>query len=112
MIRKMVLIFTLLIFVSPVFAEEINMTPQSTFSGVNNKGIKPAYPKFNIPVMSDTVDTREDFMKPKSVRHMSEFTPSNDKKAPMTYNEFPQNYDSSNSMMLIQGGMNNMFMGY
>ena len=30
----------------------------------------------------------------------------------MTYSQFPQNYDSSNSMMLMQGGMQNMFMGY
>ena len=51
-------------------------------------------------------------MGPKSVKEMGNTTPSNDGRAPMTYSQFPQNYDSSNSMMLMQGGMQNMFMGY
>lgn len=28
-----------------------------------------------------------------------------DKRIPMTYEQFPKNYDSSNSMMMMQGGM-------
>ena len=66
---------------------------------------------------SDIVEEEavDDIMKPKSVKQMGNITPSNDRQAPMTYNQFPQYMDSSNSMMMmqgIQGGMQNMFMGY
>ena len=43
---------------------------------------------------------------------MGKITPSSNKSTPMTYDQFPQNYDSSNTMMMMQGGMQNMFMGY
>ncbi len=33
------------------------------------------------------------------------------KRTPMTYEQFPKNYDSSNSMMLMQGGMGGMMPG-
>ncbi len=33
-----------------------------------------------------------------------------DKRTPMTYEQFPKNYDSSNSMMMMQGGMGGMMM--
>lgn len=112
MIKKIVFGMIIFTFLLPAFADEINMTPQDTFSGANNKGIRSAFPKLNTTNMTNIVDTREDFMKPKSVRQMGEISSENNKKTPMTYGEFPQNYDSSNSMMLMQGGMNNMFMGY
>ena len=40
-------------------------------------------------------------------------TPANDGKTPMTYSQFPKNYDSSNMMLQqgIQNGMQNMYMG-
>lgn len=34
-----------------------------------------------------------------------------DKRTPMTYEQFPKNYDSSNSMMMMQGGMGGMMPG-
>ena len=51
-------------------------------------------------------------MRPKSVREMGASSTYNDGRSPMTYDQYPKNYDSSNSMMLMQGGMQNMFMGY
>ena len=66
---------------------------------------------------SDIVEEEgvDDIMGPKSVRQMGDITPSTNKQTPMTYSQFPQYMDSSNSMMMmqgIQGGMQNMFMGY
>ena len=98
--KKIILVLALLIVSAPVFSEEINLTPKNTFSGFNNNGARPKYPQLNKTLSaSDLIE-------------MGSTTPSNDGRAPMTYSQFPQNYDSSNSMMLMQGGMQNMFMGY
>lgn len=93
----------------PAMAQDINMTPQNTYSGYYNKSnVRPMYPRLNTPV-----DRRAEFMKPKSVTEMGNITPANDGKSPMTYNQFPQNYDSSNMMIQqrMQNGMQNMYMG-
>ncbi len=96
----------------PVIADEINMTPSNTFSGYNNKSFKTQFPQVKKSVSaSDIIEDREEFMKPKSIRQMGDITPN--ANSPMTYDRFPQNYDSSN-MMLMQGarsGLQNMFMG-
>ncbi len=113
--KKFIFILALLVFSAPVFAEEINLTPKNSFSGFNNNAARPKYPKLNKTLSaSDLIEEQNEngIMGPKSVREMGSVTPSNDARTPMTYSQFPQNYDSSNSMMLMQGGMQNMFMGY
>ena len=113
--KKFILVLSLLIVSAPVFSEEINLTPKNTFSGFNNNGARPKYPQLNKTLSaSDLIEEQNEneVMGPKSVKEMGNTTPSNDGRAPMTYSQFPQNYDSSNSMMLMQGGMQNMFMGY
>ena len=115
MLKKVILGLLLASFTIPVFSEEINLTPKNSFSGFNNSGVRTKYPQFRQSVSAaDIVEEQNEnsFMKPKSVREMGNITPSNDGRAPMTYSQFPQNYDSSNSMMMMQGGMQNMFMGY
>lgn len=93
----------------PAMADDINMTPQNTYSGYYSRPlVRQMYPNLN-----KSTDTRAEFMKPKSVTEMGDINFSNDGKTPMTYNQFPKNYDSSN-MMIQQGiynGIQNMYMG-
>lgn len=99
----------------PVLAEEVNLTPKNSFSGFNNNGVRHTYPQLKRQLSATDIieqQNENELMRPKSVREMGNLTPSNNTNAPMTYSQFPQNYDSSNSMMLMQGGMQNMFMGY
>lgn len=105
------LFIVLMLFSLPVFADEINMTPQSTFSGYNNSGVRTKYPQLKKSLLLEN-EQRSDIMKPKSVKEMGNITPS--VNSPMTYGQFPQNYDSSNMMLMqnVQNGMQNMFMGY
>lgn len=113
--KKLILAIAILFITTPVFSEEINLTPKNSFSGFNNSAAKARYPHLQKTLSaSDIVEEQEanSMMGPKSVREMGNITPSNNNSAPMTYSQFPQNYDSSNSMMLMQGGMQNMFMGY
>lgn len=113
--KKLILAIALLSIITPVFSEEINLTPKNSFSGFNNNGIRPKYPQLQKTLSaSDIIEEQEtnSIMGPKSVKEMGNITPSSDRSTPMTYSQFPQNYDSSNSMMLMQGGMQNMFMGY
>ncbi len=112
-------VFTLaiisIVFAIPTFADEINLTPHYTFSGTYNKSVRPAYPQLKKSLSaSDIVEEEEmdEMMGPKSVKEMGSVTPQTNKQAPMTYGQFPQYMDSSNSMMMMQGGMQNMFMGY
>lgn len=118
MLKKIILSLVLLTFVLPVFSEEINLTPKNSFSGFNNNAARPKYPRLGEPVSAaDIVEEQNErsIMSPKSVKEMGQITPSNDGRTPMTYSQFPQNYDSSNSMMMMRGvqnGMQNMFMGY
>lgn len=104
------LIFCLYTFL-PSFADEINLTPQKTFSGLKNIA-RPTYPQLNRPQYSFEQTERDNIMKAKSVHEMGDITPGKD--MPMTYGQFPQNYDSSNMMLMqgIQNGMQNMYMGY
>lgn len=105
--RKLVLLLVLIGL--PVMADEVNMTPQGAFSGYNNKStVRPMYPRLN-----SQNDPRAELMRKKSVHEMGDITPANDGKTPMTYGQFPKNYDSSNMMLQqgIQNGMQNMYMG-
>ncbi len=113
--KKLIIAIAILSITTPVFSEEINLTPKNSFSGFNNTAARAKYPQLQKTLSaSDIVEEQEanSMMGPKSVREMGNITPSNNTSAPMTYSQFPQNYDSSNSMMLMQGGMQNMFMGY
>lgn len=112
--KKIILLLLALSFIAPVLADEINLTPKNSFSGFNNNGIRSKYPQLQKTVSaSDIIEEQNDnIMSKKSVREMGYTSPVNNGSAPMTYDQFPKNYDSSNSMMLMQGGMQNMFMGY
>lgn len=116
--KQFITALLLAITVLPAFSDEINLTPQNKFSGFNNNGIRSTYPKLSREVSaSDIIEENNEnsMMRPKSVKEMGNITPSNSSKStPMTYSQFPQNYDSSNTMMMMQGGMQNMqnmFMG-
>ncbi len=54
----------------------------------------------------NTVDDEEEFQEPGQT-----YADAMDKRTPMTYEQFPKNYDSSNSMMMMQGGMGGMMPG-
>ena len=113
MIKNLLLVTALLITALPIMANDINMTPQNTFSGYNNNSARKQYPRiYRATTTSTPITQQEDFMKPKSVREMGDLTPTKD--SPMTYGQFPQNYDSSNMMLMqgVQNGMQNMFMGF
>ena len=112
--KKIILVLMLLAIVTPVFAEEINLTPKNSFSGFNNNGVRSKYPQLKQTVSAtDILEAQSDsVMSPKSVREMGTVQPTNNGRTPMTYDQFPQNYDSSNSMMLMRGGMQNMSMPY
>ena len=113
--KKLIIAIAILSITTPVFSEEINLTPKNSFSGFNNTAARAKYPQLQKTLSaSDIIEEQEanSMMGPKSVREMGNITPSNNTSAPMTYSQFPQNYDSSNSMILMQGGMQNMFMGY
>lgn len=108
-----ILFLTLIFATSTVWANEINMTPQGSFSGYYNKS---TYSPVKRPISQyNYQDNRANIMKAKSIHEMGDINPTNNGKSPMTYNQFPQNYDSSNSMMMMQGvqnGLQNTFMGY
>lgn len=112
--KKIILLLLALSFIAPVWADEINLTPKNSFSGFNNNGIRSKYPQLQKTVSaSDIIEEQNDkVINRKSVREMGLTSPVNTGSTPMTYDQFPKNYDSSNSMMLMQGGMQNMFMGY
>ncbi len=112
--KKIILLLLALSFIAPVLADEINLTPKNSFSGFNNNGIRSKYPQLQKTVSaSDIIEEQNDkVISRKSVREMGLTSPVNTGSTPMTYDQFPKNYDSSNSMMLMQGGMQNMFMGY
>lgn len=114
--KNFIIAFLLMSLALPVFSEEINLTPKNSFSGFNNRGVRPTYPQLHKEPLSaaDIVEEQneQEFIRTKSVKEMGNITPRNNTSTPMTYSQFPQNYDSSNTMMLMQGGMQNMFMGY
>lgn len=113
--KKLILVLLLLTITAPVLAEEVNLTPKNSFSGFNNNGVRSKYPQLkNTVSASDIIEEQsESMIAPKSVKEMGRVNnATNNRSTPITYDQFPQHYDSSNSMMLMQGGMQNMFMGY
>ncbi len=112
--KKFILVLLLLTIAVPVLAEEVNLTPKNSFSGFNNNGVRSKYPQLKKTVSASDImeEQSESVIAPKSVREMGVSNGLNNGRTPMTYDQFPQHYDSSNSMMLMQGGMQNMFMGY
>jgi len=99
-----------------LYSENVNMTPQSTFSGYTNS--TSSYPKFRKSDIYRTYSTqtqqRAEIMKAKSVRDINSYSRKNDETSPMTFNKFPQNRDSSDMMHLqqINNGVQNMFMNF
>ncbi|MDR1327807.1 MAG: hypothetical protein LBJ74_05310 [Heliobacteriaceae bacterium] len=95
--NKSIFIFIFLLAL-PVMAEEIQ------FSGAVNQ----AHPQYPALYQEKSYDEGT-----KPVAREIKKNPAGEKRAPMTYGNFPQNYDSSNNMMLMQqmqGGMG--VMGY
>lgn len=93
--------------------DDINMTPRTMFSGYNDNSARNIYPKLNS--INNETESRTELMKPKSVRELKGAKDlSTDKNAPINYNQFPQNVDSSNMLHLqgIQNGIQNMYMGF
>lgn len=89
----------------PVFADEINMTPQSTFSGYQSTPIHTKYPKLKTYNAPD----RSQIMKARSVK---DFTYTQQDNSQM--NPFQQRIDSSDMMHMqgIQNGIQNMYMDF
>jgi hypothetical protein len=116
--RKFFVLCVLLLSSLSVMAEDsdINLTPRNTFSGYSNNTMKTEYPHLNsVNTQYNTVleQQRKQWMKPTSVRSMGNITPKNDGNGTMTFNQFPQTYDSSDMMHVqqIQQGVQNMYMG-
>ena len=118
MIKKLLLLSFLTILTLPAMADEvnINMTPANKFSGMTNKS------NFKVPPLSASDLQYEEGMvgmddegeinfshRPVSARQIVNQDPDAVRRAPMNYSNFPQNYDSSNSMLMMQGGMGGMF---
>lgn len=115
MIKK-ILLLSCLVFISvPVMADEIiiNATPAKQFSGFTNSA-QTKYPSLYSPksVVDMQYEDMDEDGNPRDVvsaKKVIKEGVNTGKVAPMTYGNFPQNYDSSNSMMLMQGGMQGMF---
>lgn len=103
MMKKQIILGMLLSFiVLPAFAEEeihINQNSMKSFSGT----YQTARPKY--PPLSAADEVMKNEMRAESDSKVDKA------KMPMQMNAFTQNYDSSNSMMMMQNVMPNM-MGY
>ena len=93
--------------------QNINMTPKDKFSGYSKSTTAQSiYPSINTNV---NAVNRNNYMKPKSVKELSGGRDlSTDTSAPMTYERFPQNVDSSNMLHMqgLRNGIQNMYMGF
>ncbi len=115
---KRFLIFAFLFMAgASVFAENeplnVNMTPKNTFSGYSSE-TRVNYPRINNSYYNFNEQRRNEILKPKSVREITNSSNMDRTTAPMTYDRFPKNYDSSNMMQFqeLQSGIQNMHMGY
>lgn len=121
--KKFLFILSMLI-VMPAFAadsdnmlykEEVNMTPQKTFSGYT-KETHTKYPQLgNHNFYSPSYDYQKNqLMKSKSVKDMGNYTDYEKTKSPMTYEQFPQNMSNEDMMHVnaIQNGVQNMYMNF
>ncbi len=119
MLRNFIFLSCFMLMTIPVFADEVtvNMTPAKQFSGITNKS-KFSYPSLSVSDMEYEEGMYEldgeNVSRPVSARQIVNQDPDAVRKAPMNYSNFPQHYDSSNSMMMMQGGMQGMFnqLGY
>lgn len=71
------------------------MADEIMFSGAVNQA-RPQYP----PLYKEK-SSYDDAQKPVA-REIKKTPTTGEKRPPMTYNNFPQNYDSANSMMMMQ----------
>ncbi len=119
MLKRILLLLCIMSLGLNVLAEEVtvNLTPAKKFSGVTNKA-SFKYPPLSVSDleydegMAEMIEEGEiDFSKrPVSARQIVNQDPDALRRTPaMNYSNFPQNYDSSNSMMMMQGGMQSMF---
>jgi hypothetical protein len=103
--KRIVLLISFLILGLPVFAAQEEVLPPINanrgFSGVQN-----TVPK-RVPELSKSVyDYNEDVAPVKEAKEIKKNVSPQDqqaqKRVPMTYGNFPQNYDSSNVMMMME----------
>ena len=104
-----------------LYSENINMTPQNSFSGYRKNAQQVSYPRLNSTQNSNIYRTysyqnqqRAEMMKAKSVKDISSYRRRSDDNSPMSYGQFPQNRDSSDMMHMqqIHNGIQNMFMDF
>ena len=118
MIKNLMILSIIAFLILPAMADEVNvnMTPANKFSGMTNKS------NFKVPPLSASDLQYEEGMaemgedgkinfshRPVSARQIVNQNPDAVRNAPMNYSNFPQNYDSSNSMLMMPGGMSGMF---
>ena len=116
--KKILVLSVLLLCVLPVLADDfdINLTPRNTFSGYPNSSMKTEYPHLNTSTYQYTTtleQQRKQWMKPTSVKSMGYTAPQSLENLPVSVNQFPQSFDSSDMMHVqqMQQGMQNMYMG-
>jgi len=126
--KKFLLVLSLLV-VMPAFAdsnndllyrEDVNMTPQRTFSGYTNSNqSRTKYPQLNGRnfYSSSYEQQKAQMMKPKSVKEINSSnyvdTPTTS-RPPMTFSQFPQTMTNEDMMHVnaIQNGVQNMYMNF
>ena len=89
MTKNIFLVMCLFLLAASVMAEEIQ------FSGAVNTA-RPQYP----PLYRERPSYYDEA--PKTPPREIKKNPTKENRPPMTYNNFPQNYDSANQMMLMQ----------
>lgn len=118
MVKNFILSLCLIGFVMPAFADRMPnqdaldfVNTNSNFSGTFNTA-RPKFPSLKKSLSTSDImqEDAENEMGSGSEAHEIKINPKDVKHPPMNYSNFPQNYDSSNSMMMMQGGMQNLFM--
>lgn len=114
---KKFIVLCLLFNILPALADDadINLTPKNNFSGYNSS-INTNYPHLNTSSYQHGItleQQRKQWMKPTSVRSMNTVTTNDEDRGSVTFNKFPQSYDSSDMMHVqqVQQGIQNMYMG-
>lgn len=130
--KKIVLLMCLLAFAIPVYAEETDanaeaiqyMNQSQGYSGFNRSLPKGEHEVFKKPTKvtreksydyygyEEDIELKTPVKKVIKTRSESDSTaPASTKSTPMTYENFPKFYDSSNSMMMMQNGMQGLMPG-
>lgn len=125
--KKFILFFVLLMGILPVLADEspnaeavkyYNSQSGAFSRNINMYGLNRAVVNRteNVndddEVVLDAVKPEKKVIKQRKISEDNVTSSQNsDKRTPMTYEQFPKNYDSSNSMMMMPGGIGGMMPG-